>query len=105
MVPRPLAHRTKLLISFSPIRSYGAAMGCIDKYRRGIDGAPQRLSYDQLYQQVRAYLGTIMGQPPGSAPAGTPQRLLPPSVTTKLPFRAARWRDAPTATQSLSNVP
>ena len=33
---------------------------------------PQRLSYDQLYQQVRAYLGTIMGQPRGSAPTGTP---------------------------------
>ena len=35
---------------------------------------PQRLSYDQLYQQVRAYLGTIMGHPPGSAPSATPQR-------------------------------
>ena len=33
---------------------------------------PQRLPYDQLYQQVRAYLGAIIGQPPGSAPTGTP---------------------------------
>ena len=35
---------------------------------------PQRLPYDQLYQQVRAYLVTVMGRPPGSTLAGTPQR-------------------------------
>jgi hypothetical protein len=33
---------------------------------------PQRLSYDGLYQQLRAYLETIIGPPPASAPTGTP---------------------------------
>ena len=35
---------------------------------------PQRLLDDQLYQQFRAYLDTIMGPAPGSARTGTPQR-------------------------------
>ena len=35
---------------------------------------PQRLSDNQLYQRVCAYLETIITPPPRSAPTGTPHR-------------------------------